>query len=311
MFANNKWTADNLPDLAGKTIIITGANSGLGYEAARAFARKGAQTILACRSQARGEAALNALRREAPQAGLALMRLDLADLSSVRRFAETFKQQYPALHVLCNNAGVMALPYQATVDGFEMQFGVNHLGHFALTGLLLDRLIETPGSRIVTVSSSIHYLGRIEFDDLHGRRRYKRWAAYAQSKLANLLFAYELQRKLAAGGAQTISLAAHPGYAATNLQFAGAEMAGWTVQKLIMTIGNLLFAQSAARGAWPILYAATSAETRGGDYIGPAGFMELWGHPVKVNSNQKSRDPALAARLWSASERLTGVYYDK
>jgi hypothetical protein len=310
MTTNGTWSVGSVPDLAGKTIIITGANSGLGYEAARVFARKGAQTILACRSQARGEAALKTIRRESPRAGLELMRLDLADLNSIGRFAESFKRQYPMLHILCNNAGVMALPYRTTADGFEMQFGVNHLGHFALTGLLLDRLIETPGSRVVTVSSLMHYFGRIEFDDRHGHRRYKKWAAYTQSKLANLLFAYELQRRLAASGAEAISLAAHPGYAATHLQLAGAEMAGWPLQKLIMILGNLLFAQSAARGAWPILYAATAAEAQGGDYIGPAGFMELWGSPRKVGSNQKSRNQALADQLWSVSERLTGVYYE-
>jgi len=298
-----------MPDLTGKVVIVTGANIGLGYEAARAFARKGAYTILACRSMERGEAALNAICRESPQGSSDLMQLDLADLSSIRRFVEAFQQKHEVLHILCNNAGVMALPYRTTVDGFEMQFGTNHLGHFALTGLLTDQIIGASGGRIVTVSSSYHRSGTINFADLHGQQSYNKWGAYAQSKLANLLFAYELQRKFEASGIDAISVGAHPGYSATNLQFAGPHMERSTLQKIIMSLMNEFFAQSAAMGALPILYAATAPNVQGGDYIGPGGFLEMRGYPTKVFSSEASRDPNLAKKLWAVSEELTGVRY--
>jgi hypothetical protein len=217
---------------------------------------------------------------------------------------------YPSLHVLCNNAGVMAIPHRKTADGFEMQLGTNHLGHFALTGLLLDRLLATPGARVVSVSSNAHKFGAMRWDDLQWERRYRKWFAYSQSKLANLLFAFELQRRLAAQGAGLISVGCHPGYAATNLQAAGPRMQGSSLGEGIMELANRLFAQSAAMGALPTLYAATAPDVKGGDYIGPDGLGEQWGYPKKVPSNARSRDADAQRRLWEISEQLTGVRYE-
>ncbi|HLK12357.1 MAG TPA: oxidoreductase [Candidatus Binatia bacterium] len=304
------WTAGDIPSQAGKTFVVTGANGGLGYETALQLAAHGAHVVLACRDVAKGQRAAAAIAAEHPSASLAVHELDLADLQSIRRFADAVRAALPALHGLCNNAGVMALPYRRTADGFEMQFGTNHLGHFALTGLLLDRLRATPGARVVTVSSNAHKLGTMRWDDLQGTRRYRKWSAYAQSKLANLLFAYELQRRLAASGAALASVACHPGYAATNLQTAGPRLQGSALGEALMALGNRLFAQSAAMGALPTLYAATAPDVRGGDYIGPDGFAEQWGHPTKVRSSARSRDPAAQRRLWEISEQLTGVRYD-
>jgi NAD(P)-dependent dehydrogenase (short-subunit alcohol dehydrogenase family) len=303
------WTASDVPDLSGKTIIVTGGNSGIGYEAAKEFARKGARVVLACRDLEKARAAIAAITGAHRGASLEAMQLDLANLASVRNFASAFLAQPGALHVLCNNAGVMALPYRKTADGFEMQFGTNHLGHFALTGLLLEPLLATPSARVVNVSSGAHRFGTIHFDDLQWERGYRKWGAYGQSKLANLLFTYELQRKLAAAGASQISVACHPGYAATNLQAAGPRMEGATWMESISELGNRIAAQSAAMGALPTLYAATAADVSGGDYIGPDGLGELWGHPKKVQSNRRSHDTAAAAKLWEISERLTGVRY--
>jgi NAD(P)-dependent dehydrogenase (short-subunit alcohol dehydrogenase family) len=303
------WSEADIPDLSGKTIVITGANSGLGFEAAMALAGKGAQVVLACRDQAKGRAAEEQIRARHPRAATALMPLDLCSLADIRRFADAARAAYPSIDVLMNNAGVMALPYRQTADGFEMQFGTNHLGHFALTGLLLDRLLAAPGARIVTVSSGAHRMGRIRFDDLHGQQRYRKWPAYAQSKLANLLFAYELQRRLSAAGAAAISVAAHPGYAATNLQAAGPKMLGSSFLERVMDLGNRLFAQSAAMGALPQLYAAVAPAVRGGEYYGPSSIGELWGPPRVVTSTARSRDEGAARRLWEVSEELTGVTY--
>ena len=303
------WSEADIPDLSGKTIVITGANSGLGFEAAQALAGKGAQVVLACRDQAKGRAAEEQIRARHPGARTALMALDLSSLADIRRFADAVRAAQPRIDVLMNNAGVMALPHRQTADGFEMQFGTNHLGHFALTGLLLDHLRKTPGSRVVTVSSGAHRMGRIRFDDPNWQQGYRKWPAYGQSKLANLLFAYELQRRLAAAGADTISVAAHPGYAATNLQAAGPKMQGSSFTERIMEIGNSLFAQSAAMGALPQIYAAVAPNVRGGEYYGPEGIGELWGHPKAVTSNAASRDPDAARRLWALSEQLTGVTY--
>lgn len=301
------WSTADIPDLEGKTAIVTGANSGLGRVAAEELARAGARVVLACRNLAKANAAVAEI--ESAHAGVAVeaLELDLADLASVRGFSEKFLAGAGELHLLCNNAGVMALPRCETVDGFEMQIGTNHLGHFALTGLLLERLLATPGSRIVTTSSTAHRIGKMNFDDLHGRRRYSRWPTYGQSKLANLLFAYELQRRLAARGAGTISVACHPGYAETNLQTAGFRMEGAQGMERAAHLANRIFSQSAEMGALPTLYAATSDEVRGGDYIGPSRMFESWGPPTKVKSNARSHDVAAAARLWEVSEELTGV----
>lgn len=298
-----------LPDQHGRTAIVTGGNSGIGLEAARVLVRKRASVVLACRNPEKTKAAADALRREAPQAAVETFALDLADLESVRAFARAFSATHSRLDLLVNNAGVMAIPRRETANGFEMQIGTNHLGHFALTGLLLERLLGTPGARVVNVSSGAHRAGRIRFDDLHGERSYGRWAAYGQSKLANLLFSYELQRRLEARRLTQISVACHPGYAATDLQFVAARMDGSRLFALASAIGNRILAQSAADGALPTVYAALSPDVRGGEYYGPDGFAEMWGAPRKVASNARSRSEEDASRLWELSEALTGVRF--
>jgi NAD(P)-dependent dehydrogenase (short-subunit alcohol dehydrogenase family) len=305
----HKWNADDMTDRTGRTVVITGANSGLGYEAALALAGKGAQVVLACRDQAKGRTAEEQIRARHPRANTALMAHDLSSLADIRRFADALRAAHPRVDVLMNNAGVMALPYRQTADGFEMQFGTNHLGHFALTGLLVDHLAASGGARIVTVSSGAHRMGRIRFDDPNWQQGYSKWPAYGQSKLANLLFAYELQRRLTAAGRDTISVAAHPGYAATNLQAAGPKMQGSSALERVLEIGNSLFAQCAAMGALPQLYAAVAPGVRGGEYYGPSSIGELWGHPRAVSSSGHSRDVAAARRLWALSEQLTGATY--
>ncbi len=295
-----KWMFDNIPDLSKKTAIVTGANSGIGYEAARMLAAKGARVIMACRNTEKGEAAAQQIHSEFPEAALEVMALDLSDLSSVRAFAADFTGRYSALDMLCNNAGVMALPERyKTSDGFEMQFGTNHLGHFALTGLLLAVLQDTPDARVVTVSSGGHRMGKVEFDNLNAERVYKRWGAYGLSKLANLLFTYELQRRLESAGKDVIAVAAHPGYTATNLQ----------AHSGLFSFLNNFLAQKQEMGALPTLYAATALDVRGGDYIGPDGLMEQRGYPKKVKSSEASHDEEVAARLWDVSEELTGVHF--
>jgi NAD(P)-dependent dehydrogenase (short-subunit alcohol dehydrogenase family) len=305
----DRWVAQNIPSQTGKTALITGANSGLGFEAAKVLAERETTVVLAVRSIAKGEAAAAAIRAAAPAARLEVAALDLANLAAIRQFAAGFAQTHSRLDLLINNAGVMAIPRRTTADGFEMQFGTNHLGHFALTGLLLPLILATPTARVVTVSSGAHIFGKIHFDDLQSARSYSKWAAYGQSKLANLLFAYELQRRLAAAGSRVLSVAAHPGYAATNLQTVGPEMAGSKRGVRVMAAANRVLAQSAGMGALPEVYAATSPEVRGGDFIGPGGFLGQHGLPVKVRSNTRSHDQAVGARLWAVSEELTGVAY--
>jgi NAD(P)-dependent dehydrogenase (short-subunit alcohol dehydrogenase family) len=306
---SENWTNENIPDQTCRIAIITGANSGIGFEAAKSLAIKGAHVILAVRNEAKGQRALDTIRAEHPQASLDMLMLDLADLHSIWEFNKNYRQRYDQLNLLINNAGVMAIPYRETTDGFEMQFGTNHLGHFALTGKLLDLLLNTPGSRVVTVSSNLHQAGKINFDDLMGREHYDKRAAYTGSKLANLLFAYELDRRFKAIQAPTISLGVHPGYADTNLQETGPEMEGSTMGRWVMEIANSLFAQSAAMGALPTLYAATEAGLQGGEYIGPEGWMGMRGYPAPTQSSERSHDPETAARLWQVSEKLTGVKY--
>ena len=237
------------------------------------------------------------------------MELDLANLASVRGFSDAFHLEHPALHVLVNNAGVMAIPYRQTADGFEMQFGTNHLGHFALTGLLLDRLVATEGARVVNVSSGAHRFGSIHFDDLQWKQNYRKWRAYGQSKLANLLFTFELQRRADAAGKKLLSVACHPGYAATNLQAVGPKMMGSSMAEYLMDLGNRAFAQSAAMGALPTEYAAVAPDVHGGEYIGPDGVGEFWGHPKRVPCSAAAKDTAAAAKLWEVSEQLTNVHY--
>jgi NAD(P)-dependent dehydrogenase (short-subunit alcohol dehydrogenase family) len=295
------WGRDDIPDQAGRRAVVTGANSGIGFHTALELARKGARVVVAARSRERGEAAVARMEGD-----VELRLLDLADLASVREFAASFDEP---LDLLVNNAGVMALPERRTADGFEMQFGTNHLGHFALTGLLLPRLLASEDPRVVTVSSFMHKTGKIDFDDLQGERDYQRWGQYSQSKLANLLFALELQRRADAAEADLLSVAAHPGYAATNLQYAGPEMEGSRLRKLVMRIGNTVMAQSDANGALPTLYAATQ-DIPGGAYAGPGGFREQRGAPTLVGMTKDAADPDTARRLWEASEELTGVKFE-
>jgi NAD(P)-dependent dehydrogenase (short-subunit alcohol dehydrogenase family) len=304
-----KWTFEAMPDQAGRTALITGANSGLGYEAALAFARRGARVIMACRDATKGETAAAAIRAGLPDAQLVVLPLDLADLASVRAFAAEVSQAGTPLDLLINNAGIMAIPYRQTADGFEMQFGTNHLGHFALTGMLLPGVLAAAAGRIVTVSSLVHRRGRMRFDDLHGTQRYDRTGAYAQSKLANLLFAFELQRRLGASGARAISVACHPGYSATNLQFVGPQMDGSRMMAGLMGLANTLVAQSAAQGVLPTLYAATAPDVNGCDYIGPDGLMAARGYPRKEQALAAAYSTEDAARLWAESEAMTGVRY--
>jgi len=305
------WTEEHVPDQQGRRFVVTGANSGLGFEAVRVLAGRGAHVVMACRDGEKAERALAQLRQELPGASLEVAALDLASLDSVRAFAAHLLARQGSLDVLCNNAGVMAIPRRTTRDNFEMQLGTNHLGHFALTGLLLPALLRTPGSRVVTVSSMAHRGGRIRFEDLHwDRGRYSKWLAYGQSKLANLLFTYELQRRLEAAHCSTIAVACHPGYAATQLQAVGPHESGSRGMAALMALANRLLAQPAAMGALPTLYAATSDEVGGGDYVGPGGFAEQHGLPRKVGSSVASRNRTDAARLWELSELQTGVKYE-
>jgi NAD(P)-dependent dehydrogenase (short-subunit alcohol dehydrogenase family) len=298
-----RWDAGDIPDQGGRLAVVTGANSGLGLVTARELARHGARVVLACRNRERGEAALKEVTEAASGPAPELEELDLADLSSVRSFADRLAAGGEELDLLINNAGVMAPPRRRTADGFELQLGTNHLVHFALTKLLLPLMEGREDARVVTLSSTAHRMGRIAFDNLNGDRRYFRWNAYGQSKLANLLFALELDRRLRASGSTVKSLAAHPGYAATNLQSAAAPL----VDRLLMRLGNLVIAQNDEMGALPVLYAATAPGLEGGAYIGPDGPGEQRGYPKLVRPNRAARDEGTARRLWDVSEELTGV----
>ena len=297
------WDAKDIPDQSGRTAIVTGANSGLGFVTARELARAGARVVLACRNLDKGHAAVDQLRAAVPEAQVQLDELDLASLASVRGFAERFNATHDGLELLINNAGVMGTPRRRTADGFELQFGTNHLGHFALTTALLETMEGREDARVVTLSSTAHKMGRINFDNLNGDRHYFRWNAYGQSKLANLLFALELDRRLRAAGSTVKSLAAHPGYAATNLHSAGPPL----FDRLVMVASNALIAQSDEMGALPILYAATQPRLEGGTYVGPDSFREQRGHPTIVQPSGRARDRESARRLWEVSERLTAV----
>jgi NAD(P)-dependent dehydrogenase (short-subunit alcohol dehydrogenase family) len=297
-----RWTADQIPDQTGRTFLITGANSGLGYAMTRELARRGGRVIMAVRSASKGEQALARISGEQPGAPVELRTLDLSDLDSVRTFAAQFDEP---LDVLVNNAGVMMPPRQLSPQGHEIQFATNHLGHFALTGLLLDRLRTDHDARVVTLSSGMHKQGHIHFDDLTGARKYSPTAFYAQSKYANVLFGLELDRRLRAAGVPIRSLLAHPGYAATNLQSSGPT----GLANATMRLGNRLFAQSAEAGTLPQLYAATAPEALGGEFIGPDRMREMRGYPTVVQPIASATDPELARRFWELSEELTGVTY--
>ena len=304
------WTASDVPDQSDRTVVVTGATSGLGLASAKVLAAAGARVLLAARNPAKAEGARVDVASGATGPEPEVVVADLADLESVRAAADDIASRVDSVDVLMNNAGVMALPLARTVQGFEMQLGTNHLGHFALTGLLLPRLLAAPAARVVTTSSNAHKMGRMRWDDLHSDRRYRRWPAYSQSKLANLLFTYELDRRARAADRPLVAAAAHPGYAATHLQAAAPEASGRALVGQVMELGNTLFAQSAAGGALPQLYAATMPDVRGGDYFGPDGLGEMRGTPVRVSSTRRARDRDAAARLWELSTRLTGVSYD-
>ncbi|SRX92350.1 putative dehydrogenase/reductase [Mycobacterium tuberculosis H37Rv] [Mycobacterium shimoidei] len=294
-----------MPDQSGRIAIVTGANTGLGYHTAAMLAQRGAHVVLAVRNLEKGNAALARIVAADPKADVTLTQLDLSSLDSVRRTADALRANYPRIDLLINNAGVMYTPKQVTADGFEMQFGTNHLGHFALTGLLLDHLLGVRGSRVVTVSSTGHRIrAAIHFDDLQWERRYDRVAAYGQSKLANLLFTYELQRQLAAAQKNTIAVAAHPGLSNTEL---ARNVPG--IFKPAVNVFWAVMSQSAAMGALPTLRAATDPDVKGGQYYGPDGIGEQRGHPKVVSSSAQSHNEELQRRLWAVSEELTGVHY--
>lgn len=306
--AGSKWTAEKIPSQVGKTALVTGANSGIGYQAALELARHGAHVLLGCRNYAKGQAALDRLVREAPGASAELVELDMASLSSIRAFVADFAGRGIALDLLINNAGVMALPKrELTADGFERQFGTNHLGHFALTGLLMPQLLAARAPRVVTVASLAHRNGKIDFDDLQSERNYKPWDAYGESKLANILFANELNRRAVAAGSRLMSLPVHPGVSVTNIIANGPGANG--LKAKVLTLLAPVLMQPDAAGALPTLYAATSMDAHGGEYIGPDGFMEMKGSPVVVQPRPHGLDQAVAERLWTVSEKLTGVTY--
>lgn len=299
-----RWTTADVLDQTGKTAVITGATSGIGFETAKLLASRGATVVLACRKTDKAEIAARSIIAANKSGKVQVEYLDLTSLKSVREAAERL-QARKRIDLLINNAGVMFPPYSRTEDGFELQIGTNHLGHFALTGLLLPSILSTPGSRVVTVTSGAHRQGKIAFDDLHFERKYRPIAAYAQSKLANLLFTYELQRRLARSHADAISVAAHPGWARTELQrYALQKSWAWMMRTL-----GLFLSQTADSGALPIVRAATDPGVCGGDCLGPCGFLQAKGDPVHVATGKGSRNAALQQRLWQLSERLTGVTY--
>ena len=298
--ARHKWDNSNIPDQKGRVAVVTGSSSGIGYQTARVLADKNATVIIAVRNMHKGDAAAGKIREGNKEADLTVMELDLACLGSVRRFSESFKKNHSRLDLLINNAGVMMSPYSKTADGFELQFGTNHLGHFALTGHLLDLLISTEGSRVVNVSSFVEKRGNINFGDLSWeKRKYKTQQAYCDSKIANIYFTYELQRKLKEKNHRTLVTASHPGWTATELQ----RHTG------IINFLNPFFAQDITMGALPTLYAALGPDVKSGDYFGPSGFMEVKGYPKKVKSNKLSHNKEIAKKLWKVSEELTGIAY--
>ena len=306
---SKNWTQKDIPSLDGKVIIITGANSGLGFECSRILAKKGATIVMAVRTIAKGEQAKADILKDNPQAQLDVMALDVGDLSSVRAFADAFKAKYDRLDILLNNAGVMAIPRQETADGFEMQLGVNHLGHFALTGLLLDLIVKTPDARIHNVTSSANYTGTINFDDLMGEKSYGRWEAYGQSKLANVFFTFELQKRLISAGFDTITNTSHPGLVLTNLQANSVEQSGTGFEAFLYRLIEPIMAQDISMGVLPMLYGSTAEEAKGGVFYGPRLF-NMRGYPAEKKANSDANDAQALKRFWDISEELTGVNYE-
>jgi NAD(P)-dependent dehydrogenase (short-subunit alcohol dehydrogenase family) len=305
--SNRKWTLNDIPDQMGRVVVITGGNSGLGYETVRAFVQKGANVVLACRSINKGEIAKETILKQVPEGKIILMTLDLMDLASIRNFVEKFKQNFFRLDILINNAGIMASPYALTRDGFESQMGTNHLGHFALTGLLLDLIANTPNSRVVIVSSLAHKQWKINFTNSLSEyaHNYNSLRAYARSKLANLLFAYELQRRFEKNCYNSIAVAAHPGASYTNL---GRHQEGKLLARILRPL-IIKVLPSPHAGALPQIRAAADPCVKGGEYYGPSGFLQLAGHPVVVKSTKSSHNLEDAQKLWDISEELTGVKY--
>lgn len=294
-----KWTHDRIPDQAGRIAVVTGSNTGIGFETAATLAAKNAAVVLACRDRQKADDAIRRIRARTPSARLELIELDLASLASVNRFAEAFRTDHDRLDLLINNAGVMIPPFALTEDGFELQFGCNHLGHFALTGRLVDLLEATPGARVVNVASLAHRYGAMDFDNLNAEKGYDKLKSYGQSKLANLLFTFELQRRLERAGSGLMATAAHPGWTGTDLQRHSA----------FIMLANRFFAQTPSTGALPTLRAATDPEAAGGDYYGPRGFYEMRGYPTKVETTPAAKNQDDARRLWQVSEELTGVAF--
>lgn len=303
----NNWTIEDIPSQKGRIAVVTGANSGLGFHTALALAGKGAKVLMACRNLEKGALARQEILAEYTEAEVEVWPLDLASLQSVRTFADKFLASGDRLDLLINNAGLMAIPENRTKEGFEMQFGVNYLGHFALTALLWKALSGTSGSRTVQVSSLAHKFGRIRFEDIHWKQKYSKWGAYGMSKLAGLLFMRELAGRVGRSESEVISAAAHPGYASTELQSKGAKMRGKRLSIAMFNLANGLAAQSAAQGALPTLYAATAEDVSPGAYYGPKGFMRLWGGPAPDEPGRKKMSAEAAEELWRVSESLTGV----
>ncbi|MBC6468369.1 oxidoreductase [Actinomadura alba] len=304
-----KWTAADIPDLSGKSAIVTGANAGLGFYTGLELARHGAEVTLACRNRERGERARAELRRRVPAGDLALRILDVANLDSVRAFADEYLSDHPGLDILVNNAGVMATPYTLTPDGFELQFATNYLGHFALTGLLLPALLARPGARVVNLTTfGVNYWGKIDFNNLQGERKYNKSAAYTQAKMANLVFAKELSRRYAERG--LIGVAAHPGYAVTDVLYVGPRMTNNKIQEFWYRLTTAIVAKPTAQGAWPSLYAACAPGVEPGESYAPQGPGQIRGRTGKVKTPARAEDPVLGLRLWDVSEDLTGVSYE-
>jgi len=305
----NRWTSEDIPLMDGKIAVVTGANSGLGYYTSRALAAKQATVIMACRDLMKGETAKKKIEGEIQDANLFVFELDLASVDSIKKFSDDFNSHFMKLDLLINNAGLMAIPYNRTAEGFEMQFGVNHLGHFALTGLLLDLLLKTPGSRIINLSSAAHKFGKIRFNDINWEKGYRKWQAYGMSKLANLLFTQELVRRLNGQTDRLTVAAAHPGYADTELQAKGSEMKGAHMEASFYRFANRIAAQSGEMGALPILYAATSGNVVQGGFYGPGGLMHMKGYPVLDQPRKSLMDQKVAEKLWDISEEMTGIKY--